>query len=129
MICCVGYALNPKKLRKSGSGPDEQSLLKNNGNGLANLNDILSAAHSSSSSSSSSSSGISSDANNSDSIRNSRNNNEEQVWRGGGLADIVSDGLECEGVQFIPWNYEIPVALQVDKETSVSVIIWNRICP
>jgi hypothetical protein len=44
------------------------------------------------------------------------------------LADIVSDGLECEGVQFIPWNYEIPVALQVDEETTASVIIWNRIC-
>jgi hypothetical protein len=124
MICCVGYALNPKKLRKSGSGPDEQSLSKDDGKGSVNLNDNSSAAHSSSSGSSSS--GISSDANNSDSIRNSRNNNEEQIWRGGGLADIVSDGLECEGVQFIPWNYEIPVALQVDKRTSVSVIIWNR---
>jgi hypothetical protein len=44
------------------------------------------------------------------------------------LADIVSDGLECEGVQFIPWNYEIPVALQVDEEATRSVIIWNRIC-
>mmetsp|Transcript_36315 Transcript_36315/g.34318 ORF Transcript_36315/g.34318 Transcript_36315/m.34318 type:complete len:139 (-) Transcript_36315:1494-1910(-) len=111
MICCVGYALNPKKLRKSGREPDEKSLSRDNAAGSINHNnDSLSVAHSSSSSSGS----INSNADNSNSsICNSRNNNDsEQTWRGGGLADIVSDGLECEGVQFIPWNYEIPVALQ-----------------
>jgi hypothetical protein len=113
MICCVGYALNPKKLRKSGSGPDEKSLSRDNAAGSINHNnDSLSVAHSSSYSGS-----INSNADNSSGICNSRNiNDSEQIWRGGGLADIVSDGLECEGVQFIPWNYEIPVALQVDKD-------------
>jgi hypothetical protein len=82
MICRVGYALNPKKLRKSGSDEPPSQLVQ------------TPAVPSSSSHGNSSS-------------------NDDIIWRGGGLADIVSDGVECKGVKFIPWNYETPLSQQV----------------
>lgn len=41
--------------------------------------------------------------------------NDDAIWRGGGLADIVSDGVECKGVKFIPWNFETPMSQQVQQ--------------
>ena len=89
MICRVGYALNPKKLRKSGS-IDVQTP---------------SAPLSSSESPSIPALGI----------PGNLGISVEALWRGGGLADIISDGIECEGVQFIPWNFEVPIPLQVNS--------------
>ena len=86
-ICRVGYALNAKKLRK---GEDSDKLKSKN-------------VHSSGE------------------IFLSKYPGQEckyrtempSIWRGGGLADIISDGEEIEGVQFIPWDYEVPVHQQV----------------
>jgi len=83
-ICRVGYALNAKKLRKGDdSGKDATSK-------------VVSAGHSTPSSSGAAEGAAST-----------------KIWRGGGLADIISDGVEIDGVQFIPWDYEIPVHEQV----------------
>lgn len=87
MICRVGYALNPKKLRKSGSDvlstPSVQTTAAQTSSAHANCSNICELK----------ATGF--------------------VWRGGGLADIISDGIECNGVKFIPWNYELPLSKQV----------------
>ena len=102
MICAVGYALNPKKLRKSSL--DDASVLTT-GLGLPLEQ------------SSEQSSTIQSPSSGSSQLQLSpRINSSGSVWRGGGLSDIISDGLECEGVKFIPWNYEVPISLQVRSE-------------
>lgn len=93
MICRVGYALNPKKLRKSGSidvqtAPISQSLPESPT--ICATVPLLQA-----------------------------------IWRGGGLADIISDGIECEGVQFIPWNYEVPISQQVSDKSDESFYLYN----
>lgn len=97
MICSVGYALNPKKLRKSGL--DETTHQE-----PATPQQISPRSSSTSSSCPT--------ANQTNPLTN--------IWRGGGLADIISGGLECEGVKFIPWNYDVPIALQVRKN-----ILWK----
>ena len=84
MICNVGYALNPKKLRKSGI--DEAS--KSSEQAAALSPPLLDS-------------------------RSVSNQSISPIWHGGGLADIISDGVECEGVKFIPWNYEVPISHQV----------------
>lgn len=61
-VCRVGYALNPKKLRKSG-------------------------------------------------VDDTGNGNSRRKWKGGGLADILSDQIQ-EGVCFEPYNFDIPVEEQ-----------------
>ena len=122
----VGYALNPKKLRKSSL--DDASVLTT-GLGLPLEQ------------SSEQSSTIQSPSSGSSQLQLSpRINSSGSVWRGGGLSDIISDGLECEGVKFIPWNYEVPISLQVRSQHSslsatpllpclLSVWIWReRVC-
>ena len=84
MTCNVGYALNPKKLRKSGI--DDAGIISEQAAIITPL----------------SSSG-----------RTAANQQLSPIWHGGGLADIISDGLECEGVKFISWNYEVPIPNQV----------------
>lgn len=93
MICRVGYALNPKKLRKSGSI------------------DVQTAPTSTLSSESAGICAVATPT--------------EALWRGGGLADIISDGIECEGVQFIPWNYEVPISQQVSNRTKQSFYLYS----
>ena len=95
MICRVGYALNPKKLRKSGSI------------------DVQTAPTSTMSSESPSICAVATST--------------EALWRGGGLADIISDGLECEGVQFIPWNYEVPISQQVSNRTEMGFELYSYV--
>lgn len=84
MTCNVGYALNPKKLRKSGI--DEAGISSDQASIITPLS---SGSH----------------------IAVSQQ--VSPIWHGGGLADIISDGLECEGVKFISWNYEVPISHQV----------------
>ena len=86
-ICRVGYALNAKKLRK-GEDSDKPKTSKN--------------VHSTSGSVLSKYPG-----------QECTKRTEMSIWRGGGLADIISDGEAIEGVQFIPWDYEVPVHQQV----------------
>ena len=85
-ICRVGYALNAKKLRKGEDGNKPKS--KN----VHSLGEIFLGT---------------------DPGQECKNRTETNIWRGGGLADIISDGEEIEGVQFIPWDYEVPVHQQV----------------
>jgi hypothetical protein len=63
-VCHVGYALNPKKMRRSG-------------------------------------------------VDNTESGNSRKKWKGGGLADILSDQVE-EGVCFEPYNFDIPVEDEVN---------------
>ena len=93
MICSVGYALNPKKLRKSGL--DVDSVIVSSNAIQPEQSKVISSPSSGSN------------------HMSSQRDTVTSIWRGGGLADIISDGLECEGVKFIPWNYEIPISLQV----------------
>ena len=89
--CIVGYALNPKKLRKSNSEigdltPPTTSCRKQ----LPCKNDKDSPSLVP----------LGTDV--------SVQSQLQLIWRGGGLADIVSGGLTCEGVQFVQWYPEIP---------------------
>ena len=86
-ICRVGYALNAKKLRK-GDDSDKQKS-KN----VHSLRESLFGNY--------------------PGHQGKTRSTETSIWRGGGLADIISAGEEIEGVQFIPWDYEIPVHQQV----------------
>ncbi len=78
-VCKVGYALNAKKLRKSGAGSIFQTHEKKS---------LKLGPHA--------------------------------CWQGGGLSDILQfnvtgdgDSETCEGVQFLPWNWELPMDQQV----------------
>ena len=91
MICRVGYALNPKKLRKSGSDAISTQSVQTTAaptssthEGCSNVCEVKDSGF---------------------------------IWHGGGLADIISDGIECNGVKFIPWNYELPLSQQVRQLT------------
>ena len=85
-ICRVGYALNAKKLRKGEDSDKEKSK------SVHSLSDLFLGK----------SSGPA-----------CKKRTETSIWRGGGLADIISDGEAIEGVQFIPWDYEVPIHQQV----------------
>lgn len=93
MICRVGYALNPKKLRKSGSIDVQTAPISQSSPESPTICAAVAPV--------------------------------EAIWRGGGLADIISDGIECEGVQFIPWNYEVPISQQV-SDTSHQSFNFNK---
>ena len=78
----VGYALNPKKLRKSDTSSSSSS------------SSTLSSSTSSSSSSSSSSLLLST------------------VWKGGGLADIlINKKDDDDNVEFVPFNTELDISV------------------
>ena len=87
IICRVGYALNAKKLRK-GEDSDKPKASKNV---HSTSGSVLSKYP----------------------VQECTKRTETSIWRGGGLADIISDGEAIEGVQFIPWDYEVPVHQQV----------------
>ena len=70
-ICTVGYALNPKKMRKSG----------------LDLTDCEASGK------------------------------KNKKWKGGGLADILSDQSQ-EGVSFVPYDFE------VSPEEEVYKLMW-----
>ena len=85
-ICRVGYALNAKKLRKG-----EDSVKEKTKNVHSSSDLVLNKSPG----------------------QECKKRTETSIWRGGGLADIISDGVEIEGVQFIPWDYEVPIHQQV----------------
>lgn len=95
MICRVGYALNPKKLRKSGSIDVQTATVRPSSSESTSICAVATPS--------------------------------EALWRGGGLADIISDGIECEGVQFIPWNYEVPISQQVNKMQDQSFYLNSNV--
>ena len=69
-VVIVGYALNAKKLRKSGYDATPHDSRSNGGKG--------------------------------------------EVWQGGGLADILGNiDAVVEGIQFMPWDPELPPSSQV----------------
>jgi hypothetical protein len=95
VTCRVGYALNPKKLRKSIT---ESHSFFNNNHGTPTF---LGASFQQN------------DGTATQSPLQLKTKHAAAFWNGGGLADIISGGVECEGVQFIPWNHEVPVQEQV----------------
>lgn len=123
MICSVGYALNPKKLRKSGLEETTNTTQTNPSQStqqqeIASIHPSLHPSLHSSPCSSGSVSNTAISTTSTSQLTSQANCHATPLtntWRGGGLADIISGGLECEGVKFIPWNWEVPVAQQVRK--------------
>ena len=95
-ICRVGYALNPKKLRKSGLETNSPKL-----------DDVCHESHLTKGNERSNS--LVDD----DTLNTGSANSKYTHWKGGGLADIICDGAEYEGVQFVPWDFDIPATKQV----------------
>jgi inositol-1,3,4-trisphosphate 5/6-kinase/inositol-tetrakisphosphate 1-kinase len=94
--CIVGYALNPKKLRRSGVSTEIQPFNSSNNNNIStNIDTIIEST------------------NNEDINQIIDIIKQKPIWKGGGLADILGDGKSIiDGVQFIPWDPEVPVHLQ-----------------
>jgi hypothetical protein len=104
-ICIVGYALNPKKLRRGNSDAGDPSprpdSARRQPQTALNLPKVGNAEIT-----------VISAAELCGSITSPRINS-SAIWRGGGLADIVSIGTVYEGVQFVQWDPEIPPEEQV----------------
>lgn len=123
-LLIVGYALNAKKMRKSGHSDNFDSSLASTGSTSltgscdapttipVSINSPPSMNPSTSFPSSSASPLLSSTSSSCDAAVSSVNVN-NQVWRGGGLADILGDAKAIvEGVQFIQWDPEVPPSQQ-----------------
>lgn len=95
-VCRVGYALNPKKLRKGNDSGKDATVRSDPSSSIHILSNSPAREEKLS-----------------PSMNNDHQKASTRMWRGGGLADIISAGVEIDGVQFIPWDYEVPLNQQV----------------